>query len=254
VQLFNQLNRTDYPSAYVYNTGQWQKYKDLLTSCFKLSPEGRIEALLRLIKYGIDNMEKTIFFERRGDKRNLFAEIIANYPRTKAGENGGLTFQAIIYGFIVADRNHLSLIADKVRTGSARQKRIGDIDCYNGVELELSIEVKDMELNINNYKREVSKFINCINEGNLFGIIACKKVSDDAKSILHNKNIVLLTDDLIQTQVETWDWPKQNKAVNGMLHFLSHIEQNSTATKRLILFIKNSGYQHISLEYLDANL
>lgn len=251
VQFFHQLNRVDYPSAYVYNTGQWQKFKDLLVMCFKLSSQGRLEALLTLISGGIELMSKTIFFTRRGDKRNLFLKILSEYPRSANGENGGLSFQAMIYGFFVADRNHLSIIADKVRTGSARQKRIGDIDCYNGIELEVSVEVKDMDLSSDNYQREVSGFVNNIESGNLFGIIACKTSSEDFLVHLQGKNVVVVTDNSIKQFVKTWDWPKQNKAVNGMLHFLSHIEQNTQSTQRLLNFIKESEYHHESLIYLD---
>lgn len=40
-----------------------------------------------------------------------------------------------------ADRPHLYLIVDKTRTGSAKQARIGDIDGYVGLDLEVTVEV-----------------------------------------------------------------------------------------------------------------
>lgn len=36
-RLFYQLARPGYPSSYVYTTGQWAKYQDLLALCFSLS-------------------------------------------------------------------------------------------------------------------------------------------------------------------------------------------------------------------------
>jgi hypothetical protein len=252
VALFHEINRTDYPSAYVYNTGQWTKYQDLLTNCFKLSQHGRVYAVLKLIAYGLNKMERNIFFERRGDRRNLFFDIILNYTRSAAGENGGLTFQSLVYGFICADRPHLNIIADKVRTGSARQKRIGDIDCYRGIELEMSVEVKDMDIGKQNFGRELGAFVNNIDDGNLFGTVASRSIDSDIFKLLHSRNIASITNNDLRRTVATWDWSKQNNAVDGMLHYLSHIEQNEQATKRLQCFIKERGYDHLSLLYYDT--
>lgn len=143
VELFHSLNRSGYPSAYVYNTGQWQKYQDLLLACFQLSESARLLLCERLIAFGLVNLPKNSFYARETVRIRLFEEVVKDYERGVQGENGGLVFQAIAYGYIAADRPHLSIIADKVRTGSARQKRFGDIDCYCGLDLGTSIEVKD---------------------------------------------------------------------------------------------------------------
>jgi hypothetical protein len=47
----------------------------------------------------------------------------------------------------------------------------------------------------------------------------------------------------------TWDWPKQNAVVLGMLHFLAHIEQNPDAVERLLAFISERDPRHDSLTY-----
>jgi hypothetical protein len=123
--LFNDLNRTGYPSAYVYNTGQWHKYQDeLLLPCFQLSDSGRFVLCQDLIDLGLA-LPVNRFFGRSVPRVRLFPEIVDHYPRSTAGENAGVAFQAIAYGYVKADRPHLSLIADKVRTGSARQEAPG---------------------------------------------------------------------------------------------------------------------------------
>ena len=127
---FHAQKRGEYPSAYVYNTGQWQKYKTLLVACFSLSTNGRYLAVKKLLEYGLTKLKENEFFGRKSSRVNLFERIISDYPRGSDNENGGVVFQAIANGFFIADRPHLCIISAGVRTGSARQKRIGDIDCY----------------------------------------------------------------------------------------------------------------------------
>lgn len=54
------------------------------------------------------------------------------------GETTSAAFQAAVFGFICADAPHLQVEARKVRTGSARQAGIGDIDAWEGDHLVIS--------------------------------------------------------------------------------------------------------------------
>jgi hypothetical protein len=137
VDLFIRLNRPGYPSAYVYNTGQWQKFQDsLLVPCFRLSESARFKLCRALIEYGLENLTANPFLGREAPRVRMFEEIIKLYPRSQRGENAGAVFQGIAVGYMKADRPHLLLVVDKTRTGSARQNRIGDIDGYFGLDLE----------------------------------------------------------------------------------------------------------------------
>ncbi|MGB0834754.1 MAG: hypothetical protein ACPGR2_09560 [Psychrobium sp.] len=234
---FHKADRSEYPSAYVYNTGQWKKYLTLLETCFKLSRNGRYKALSNLIDFGFSAMEKNIYFERSEYRVNIFSEVIRSYERTDPKENGGLTFQAIAFAFFVADRPHLHVIADKVRTGSARQKRIGDIDCYNGLDLEYSVEVKDFEINEKNFERQIGEFIRDCNRKKAQSCVFCAAYNLDEIEALETFETTFLDQDDIQFIVETWDFQKQEKALAAMLHYLAHIEQNPLAVTRLLTFI-----------------
>ena len=250
VQLFHALNRTGYPSAYVYNTGQWTKYRELLVLCFQLSEIGRLRACKSLVKFGIDNIAENAFFGRETPRARLLEMVIDAYTRTGADENGGLVFQALAYGYVSADRPFLSLIADKVRTGSARQKRFGDIDCYCGLDLELSVEVKDLKITSGNVERELGGFINEVRSAGILGLAFVGEVDEDIRTRLSGDGISCLTEGELRRVVASWDWPKQNAAIQGMLHYLSHIEQDAEATLRLLRFIKSHDDAHDSLNYL----
>jgi hypothetical protein len=248
-EFFHRLKRTDYPSAYVYNTGQWQKYKDLLVDCFRLSEAGRLALCKRLIHFGLTNMAVADFYGRSVPRPALLPEIIRSYPRAARGENGGLTLQALAYGFCKADRPHLSIVTDKVRRGSKRQKQIGDIDCYSGIDLELSVEVKDFEITSENLEAELGDFIQSVANNGITGLVFSASATDDARRELSGRGLHVITLDDLSSLTGIWDWPKQNAAVLGMLHFLSHVEQNPDAVERLLAFTSERDPQHDSLAY-----
>lgn len=250
--LFHALKRPSFPSSYVYSTGQWHKYKDLLVYCFQLSERGRLELCKKLIEYGLDHMEVADFYGRATPRPTLFAEIIREYPRSAKGENGGLTYQALAYGFLKADRPHLSIVTDKVRRGSKRQKQIGDIDCYAGLDLELSSEVKDFVITIRNLIHELGEFIQSIEDTKAPGLVFVEAIEDDALEQLQDHGIHAITVTQILGIASIWDWHKQNAAALGMLHFLAHIEQNPTAVERLLTFIQSKDPEHDSLIYFKG--
>jgi hypothetical protein len=253
VSLFHGLNRLSYPSAYVYNTGQWTKYKDLLVDCFKLSEIGRLSCAQKLIEYGCEKLVEHTFFGRQSARVRLFELALMDYPRSSRAENGGLVLQAMVNGFIVADRPHLSIIADKVRTGSARQKRFGDIDCYRGLDLELSVEVKDMPISDANLDSELSGFIKNIQASTVLGLVFVQAIAESSRGSLESAGIRVLTLAEVIDIVKTWDWPKQDNALQGMLSHIAHTEQNADATTRLLQFIEARDADHDSLVYLEAS-
>lgn len=46
---FHKMERSKFPSAYVYNTGQWTKYQDLLCLSFRLTEGGRLVTALLIV-------------------------------------------------------------------------------------------------------------------------------------------------------------------------------------------------------------
>ncbi len=249
VALFHSLDRTGYPSAYVYNTGQWQKYKDLLVMSFQLSESARYELCQKLFNYGLNELKPNKFFKRSEERGRLFERIVADYPRAHQSENGGLTFQAIAYGFFRADRPHLNFVVDKVRTGSSRQRRFGDIDGYDGLDLDLSVEVKDLHIDTGNLDKQLGTFIGNVEGRGLTGIAFVRDIDAAAKVSLERANVMPLTQGEVLKALQIWDWSKQDSAVSGMLHYLAHVEQNPDAVNRLLEFISRCDPHHSSLAY-----
>jgi hypothetical protein len=189
--LFLAADRTGYPNAYVYNTGMWHHYQDLLVECFKLSESGRYLLCQRLIEFGLERLPKNTFFGRETPRPWLFEQIIRDYPRTATeAENAGMVMQGIAYGFMKADRPHLSLIVDKSRTGSAKQRRFGDIDGYYGLDLEVSVEVKDEDITEARVETELGLFAKDVHRHQAQGLAFILAIDAGAKKWLANYGVI----------------------------------------------------------------
>lgn len=64
VDFFHGVKRSAYPSAYVYNTGQWRKFEDLLLLCFKLGEFARYTLSKALLEYGLAELTANTFWTR----------------------------------------------------------------------------------------------------------------------------------------------------------------------------------------------
>ncbi len=239
---FNDQRKLGYPSAYVYNTGQWAKFKDLLVAIFQLSAFGRFMLLRSLLQFGNANIKvkKPRFIPKIAS--GIFERIINSYERSSQNENGGLAFQAIAYGLITVLYGHLNLSASGVRTGSARQQRFGDIDGYEGFSLVVSAEVKDIELSTQNYGKEVGRFVQEIGSSNVRGLVICRSFSVEMADLVKSSapTISILSDAKLLDITSLWDDYLQRKACAGMLHFLANIEHNEFATERLSIFLNKN--------------
>jgi hypothetical protein len=248
--LFHSIDRSDYPSAYVYNTGQWKKYTELLTHIFTLSESGKYLLCQALIAFGIKNLPKNSFFVREVPRVRLYEKAINEYERGVKNENGGLIYQAIAYGFIAADRPHLAIVVDKVRTGSSRQKRFGDIDCYGGLDLETSAEVKDFHITSAKFNKELGEFCISCAGNKINGIVFALSVEDSVLNLIKSYGVKIITQTKLLELVSYWDWEKQDAALKGVLHYIAHIEQNPSAVLRLLDFIKSYDEKYDALAYL----
>ena len=234
---FIAVGRNSYPSAYVYNTGQWAKYKELLVCIFSLSNFGRFTLFNILLEFATANLVVSTFNVVVANTTGPFEEVLINYPRSNAAENGGLVLQAITYAYSTENHGHLHVVASKVRTGSARQKRFGDVDCNLGAALAISFEVKDLTLTTTNYKTQIGAFIQNADQHSVRGIVVCADYDVALINTLNPTTTRLLSLLDCINIVRYWDLEKQKRAVGAMLHYLSNIEQNESATNRLSGFI-----------------
>jgi len=252
IDLFREdLRRTNFPSSPGHHTGEWERYDDFLESSFRLTSEGRHEAAQRLFDIGLDELAARDFETRDPPFPDPLIEVLENYERSHPEEEGGLTYQALSYGYVRTKWPHLSFRASKVRTGSSRQHRYGDIDGYHGPDLMVSVEVKDLVIDETNVDSELGSMMELAERTNVVVIALCKKVSEAAVDVLEEAGVNALSDTDLRNEFDIWDYHKQNRAIQGMIHFLGNIEEDPAAVQRLLRFIEGIDPQNPALAHLE---
>jgi hypothetical protein len=245
-----ELRRTNFPSSPGYHTGNWPDYDDLLEHAFRLSSLGRFEAALRLFEVGMEKLDEKRYEDREPPFSTPFSDIVRDYRRSDPDENGGLAFQAMAYGYTKAEWSHLSFRASKVRTGSSRQNRYGDIDGFLGPDLMISVEVKDLDITGDNVRSQLGQMLDLIESSTAVPIAICRRISDDARDVLTEEGVKVLDNEDLLSELEQWDYHKENRAVQGMLHYLANIEENPDAVQRLLRFLKRVDEDNRALVHL----
>ncbi|THE64892.1 hypothetical protein D8Y22_09715 [Salinadaptatus halalkaliphilus] len=245
------MSRTNFPNAPGHYTGNWGDHIEILESAFILSRAGRREAAERIIALGLNRLQSKDYPRREPAFSQPFLKVLNDYERTDDNEMGGLAYQAMVYGYATAEWPHLSLRASSVRTGSSRQHRFGDIDGYNGPDLMISVEAKDRVIDESNIDTELGTMMTLAERSTTISIAVCQKIEKDARETLQDEGVKVITDKDLRIQLRTWDYHKQNVALQGMVHFLEHIEENPTATRRLLRFIENVDPNNSALAHLD---
>jgi len=251
IDLFREdLKRTNFPSSPGHHTGEWERYTHLLEMAFQLSRDGRYIAAQRLFDYGLEQLERKDITQRVPPFPAPFAAVLREFDRSHPDEEGGLTYQAWSYGYAKAMWPHLSLEASKVRTGSSRQNRYGDIDGYHGPDLMVSVEVKDRPIDSSNVQSELGSMMELSQNATTIVVAICRSVSDNAIAQLEAADVNVLTDETLEQHLELWDYHKQNSALQGMAHYLANIEEDPGALQRLLLFVEEIDPNNTALAHL----
>lgn len=254
IDLFREdLRRTNFPSSPGHHTGEWDRYTDMLDLSLQLSRDGRYKAAQRIIDLGLDFFDRKSLPGRDQPLPDPLLAVLQEYDRKHPEEEAGTAYQAFAYGWVSVEWSHLSLVADKLRTGSSRQHRYGDIDGYYGPDLVVSVEVKDKQITDANVESELGTMINLAEDASVIAVAVCRSILPDAEKQLTEAGVVALTDAELQEQLQRWDYYKQNRALQGMIHYLENIEENPAATQRLLRFIQDIDPNNRSLDGLSED-
>jgi len=253
IDLFREdLQRTNFPSSPGHHTGEWERYDEMLVSSFRLSRAGRYGAAQRLFDLGLERLESKDFERRDPPFPDPFLQVLQEYERSAPFEQGGSAYQALCYGYVKVEWPHLSLRASKVRTGSSRQHRYGDIDGFLGPDLMISVEVKDLVIDSSNVQSELGTVMQVARNTTAIAIAICRVVRPDAREALESSNVRVLDDEDLERRLQFWDYHKQNRALQGMIHFLTNIEENPEATQRLLRFVEDVDPGNAALAHLSG--
>ncbi len=142
--------RFDYPSCAPHATQAWQDYIPWLDALVTFSAVELTKLRAQVCQYVLDTLKSQEFDPASvAVEPPLFRLLLEGFEMTaQKGEPSGATFQGIVFGFLRADNPHLQIEIEKVRTGSKRLQRVGDVDGWEGGRLAISAEVKQYTLDM----------------------------------------------------------------------------------------------------------
>lgn len=231
--------RFDYPSCAPHATQAWGDYRPWLDALVTFSTKELDRLRLKVVDYVLAKL-KSQEFDPSTVKTDppLFRIVLESFPVTAhTGEPTGAVYQGIVFGFLRADNSHLQIEIDKVRTGSKRLQRVGDIDCWEGSRLAISAEVKQLTLNsgavldLQGFGNETGK------RGALGMVIALAFENNDVRGEVEALGLKALDRNDLLRIVELWDPLKQRTAVKSLVYYVRHVEKNSSLTSRLDAFL-----------------
>lgn len=230
--------RFDYPSCAPHATQAWVDYVPWLDALATYTSDQLVNLRTKIGDYVLQTLESQAF-DPASVKTDppLFRMLLEGFDMAaKRGEPSGAAFQGLVFGFLRADNPHLQIEIDKVRTGSKRLQRVGDIDCWEGARLAISAEVKQFEIKADDVP-DLEGFGNETGRRGTLGLLVAIGFKDGVRALIEDLGLNPLdTDDLLRI-VELWDPVKQRIAVSSLVYYARHVEKNSFLAARIDAFL-----------------
>jgi len=236
-------HRFDYPSAAPFATGRWADYIAWFEALLSSSIADVTALRERINIFVLDALKSQAFDPNSVEvEPPLFRLLLESFDLTavRQREPEGAAFQGIVFGFLRADNPHLQIEIDKVRVGSKRLQRIGDVDGWEGSRLAISAEVKQYQITAAHVPA-LAAFGNATGVRGALGVVAALGFDDDARQALNGAGMIPLDRSTMLQIVELWDPIKQRTAVTSFVYYAVHVEKNSSLAERLTAFLEKAG-------------
>jgi hypothetical protein len=230
--------RFDYPSCAPHATQAWGDYRRWLDALVTFTPQELDKLRANVVDYVLSKLKSQEFDPASVHAEPpLFRVVLESFKITsQQGEPTGAAYQGIVFGFVRADNPHLQVEIDKVRTGSKRLQRVGDIDCWEGSRLAISAEVKQFTLKTDAVP-DLEAFGNATGKRGALGIVVALGFDEGVRDEIEALGLKALDRDDLLRIVELWDPLKQRTAVQSLVYYAQHVEKNSSLTERLKAFL-----------------
>ena len=230
--------RFDYPSCAPHATQAWADYRGWLDALVAYDAEQLALVRKSVVDFVLATL-KNQAFDPSSVKVDppLFQMLLEEFELTaQPGEPTGAAFQGMVFGFLRADNPHLQIEIDKVRTGSKRLQRVGDIDAWEGSRLAISAEVKQFELKADDVP-DLEAFANATAQRGAIGIIATLGFKDGVREQVVGMGLRAVDREDMLRIVELWDPLKQRTAAASLAYYARHVEKNSSLAERVERFL-----------------
>jgi len=235
-------HRYDFPKCAPHGTQAWRGYMRWLDALSTYSDADLDSIRERVVKFVLQELPDQSFDPDSVElEPPLFERVLRDFDLLHhKGEKSGAAYQGIVFGFLRADNPHLQVEIDKVRTGSSRRKRIGDIDAWEGRRLAITAEVKQYELS-GNPTAEFSKFIWEARQRGAIGMVVALSFAEGTADLIEAKGIHAIDRNDMSAIVSLWDPMKQRTAVASLVYYVEHVEQSSALAARLRQFLDDTS-------------
>jgi hypothetical protein len=237
-----QQKRYDYPNCAPHATQSWKDYTHWIDELCTFTIEQLQEIRSTVVEFVLAELPSHQFVPGRDGRREaVFRKLLEEFDfGARPGERTGAAFQGVAFGFIRAENPHLQVEVDKVRAGSRRLQRVGDIDAWDGKRLAATVEVKHLVVNMKTVQ-DIEAFTQEANVRDAIGIVIGKSFTDEARVALEGRGIRTLSrEDLIRL-VDLWDSAKQKIAIESFLYYAARVEKNAALTGRIEAFLSHQG-------------
>ncbi|MCD0482320.1 hypothetical protein LO771_07815 [Streptacidiphilus sp. ASG 303] len=230
--------RRHHPSSPGHATSKWEMYKPFIESVIAASPGGRLAVAQWVWKHGVLDRQMTVSTSHRERQPRPFYEMLKDLE-TGSGTTGGAVFQSLVYGYLYADSPTLTVISQRVNTGSRRAGVIGDVSGFLGEHVVLAAEAKDKHLT----KADEADLMTFITESSAFpdldAVVFARSFDSYIQDVLCEAEVRCFTRNEMIHTVSLWDVPKQENAVRSVRFFLGQIQKNPSLVERVDEFIKD---------------
>ncbi|HWK37726.1 MAG TPA: hypothetical protein VNR88_02310 [Hyphomicrobium sp.] len=233
-----QSKRFDYPSCPGHATKAWADYQHWLNALCGLSKIELHALRKRICTFVLDKLPSQAFDPATLiSEPALFSLLLDQFPLEKhKDELTGASYQGVVFGFLRADNPHLQVEISKVRTGSKRLGRVGDIDAWEGARLAITAEVKQYAV-AEKHVEDLQAFANEVNLRGAIGIVCGLSFDAGVRDSLEELGVRTLDLQQMLEIVSLWDPMKQRIAVASMTYYVKHVEKSSALLARLDAFL-----------------
>ena len=240
--LFRATNkRFDYPSCAPHATQAWGDYIPWIDALLGMRLESRESLRAKIVEFVLAELPSHEFDPLSVEvDPPMFRLVLEDFDMAaRQGEKTGAAFQGIVFGFIRADNPHLQVEIEKVRTGSKRLQRVGDVDAWEGERLAVTAEVKQFEVAAKALP-DLAAFANEATRRGAIAIVAALGFAEGAREALQDLGADPISREDMLRIVTLWDPVKQRTAVASFIFYVKHIEKNAALGERLARFLKDA--------------
>jgi hypothetical protein len=245
--------RFDYPSAAPHATQAWPDYVGWIDALVTFTTDQLGELRGHVNRFVLDTLKSQEFDPASVSvEPPLFKLLLDGFDMTaRRGEPTGASFQGMVFGFLRADNPHLQIEIDKVRTGSKRLQRIGDVDGWEGARLAISAEAKQFEIKDDDVP-DFESFANATGQRAALGLVMALGFQDGVRLRLAAMGVIPLDIAEMRRIVELWDPVKQRIAVQSFVYYARHVEKNSSLSGRIDAFLTEAAAEWLANRLINS--